>query len=164
MDAAVQISPKHKLPTVNNITYDTDCSNLMSFHNTGALYCISPHLRVEISPKRNPIKLNGSFNNLQRNLIISREYLIQADKFTQLQRKKDQDREQMTLKIMQMKEQDLENKLKIRSIKQERETNLHRKRADLYYLKKVNYTLERRFKSKTRCLYRGENHRSIRKI
>jgi hypothetical protein len=134
MDVAVQSSPKHRSPNIRNITYDEDLSLYLSYEDDQADFLISPKVRIEISPKKFSFEPQ---DKPDRNRIISREYLIKAEKTLQAQRKKKHDREQMMMQFMRRKEEEMQNKIRIRSLKQEREGNLHRKRVDMYYLKKV---------------------------
>lgn len=134
MDVAVQSSPRYRSPNNKDITYYQDLPLYISYQCDQADFLISPKVRVEISPKKFTFEPP---EKPERNRNISREYLIKAEKNLQAQRKKKQDREQMMLKFMIRKEEEMQNKIRIRSLKQERQCNLNRKRADMYYLKKV---------------------------
>ena len=134
MDAAVQSSPSHRSRSIKDITYNQDLSLYLNYQSDEADSLISPKVRVEINPK----KLQFEFSDKPgRKRFLSREYLIRAEKTLQAQRKKKHDHDQMMLKFMQRKEEEMETRIRIRSLKQEREGNLHKKKADMYYLKKV---------------------------
>jgi len=159
MDVAVQSSPKHRSPNIKNITYDEDDTLYFSYEGDEADFLISPKVRIEISPKKFSFEPQ---DKSERNRIIPREYLIKAEKTLQARQKKEHDREQMMMKFMKKKEEEMQNKIRIRSLKQERESNLQRKKADMYTLKKVRKYLERCPEGKTRSLYCREVYRSQR--